>query len=73
MQPSVGRIVLFGDLDSNGQKEHPAIINRVWSGETVNLTVFPDCGAPVCKTSVPLLPEGTQAGYYWRWPDRVPS
>lgn len=70
-KPSLGRIVLFGALDSNGQKEHPAIITRVWSDECVNLTVLPDYGAPVCKSSVPLLPEGTQSEYYCRWPDLV--
>ena len=48
------------------------IINRVWSDECVNLTVLPDCGEPVSKTSVPLLPEGTtSSSFYWRWPERV--
>lgn len=71
MKPSIGRIVIFGHLSSNGVNEHPAIINRVWSDECVNLTVFPDCGEIVSKTSVVLRPEGTVAEYYWRWPDRV--
>ena len=72
-KPSVGRIVLFRSEHSNGIDEHPAVINRVWSPDCVNLTVFPDCGAPVCKTSVvqnESLTEGHQA-HAWRWPPRV--
>lgn len=75
MQPSLGRIVLFRSELSNGSHEHPAVINRVWSDTCVNLTVFPDCGAPVSKTSVVLnesLTEGDQS-FAWRWPPRVES
>jgi hypothetical protein len=73
MKPSIGRIVLFRQLSSNGTVEHPAIINRVWSDDMVNLMVFPDCGEPICKTSVHLdedtdLSKNTNA---WRWPPRV--
>lgn len=73
MKPSIGRIVLFRTEHSNGTGEHPAIINRVWSDNCVNLTVFPDCGAPVSKTSVlqnESVTEGDQ-GFAWRWPPRV--
>ena len=73
MKPTIGRIVLFRSHDSNGVKEHPAIINRVWSDTCVNLTVFPDCGAPVCKTSVTLNEdmEDANSHYAWRWPPGV--
>lgn len=71
--PSLGRIVLFRSELSNGATEHPAIISRVWSDTCVNLTVFPDCGVPVCKTSVVQnedMQEGNQT-YAWRWPPRT--
>ena len=73
-KPSIGRIVLFRSLDSNGSKEHPAIINRVWGdGPCVNLMVLPDCGAPISKTSVNQNESLTDGGqdYAWRWPPRV--
>jgi len=73
MKPSIGRIVLFRSEQSNGISEHPAVINRVWSDECVNLTVFPDCGAPISKTSVVQnenMTDGNQA-FAWRWPPRV--
>jgi hypothetical protein len=70
---SIGRVVLFRSEHSNGIDEHPALVNRVWSTECVNLVVFPDCGVPVNKTSVmqnESLTEGNQS-YAWRWPPRV--
>lgn len=72
-KPSVGRIVLFRSLESNGAKEHPAIITRVWSDGCVNLTVFPDYGEPVLKSSVTFaeISETTAESYAWRWPPRV--
>lgn len=73
MKPSLGRIVLFRSEQSNGQHEHPAIVTRVWSDTCVNLTVLPDCGAPVSKTSVIQnedMTEGNQS-VAWRWPPRV--
>jgi hypothetical protein len=72
-QPSVGRIVLFRSELSNGVTEHPAIVNRVWSDTCVNLTVFPDCGHPIIKTSVLQnedMSEGNQT-LAWRWPPRA--
>ena len=73
MKPSLGRIVLFRSLDSNGTKEHPALITRVWSDTCVNLTVFPDYGEPVYKTSVNQNEslEGSNQNLAWRWPPRV--
>jgi hypothetical protein len=73
MKPSIGRIVLFRSETSNGSTEHPAIINRVWSDVCVNLTVFPDCGAPVSKTSVVQNEDTTEGNqtFAWRFPPRV--
>jgi hypothetical protein len=70
-KPSLGRIVLVSDRESNGTTEHPAIINRVWSDVCVNLTVLPDCGEPYCKTSVELNTTGAEVIGQWRWPPRV--
>lgn len=73
MKPSLGRIVLFRSLDSNGSKEHPALVTRVWSDTCVNLTVFPDYGELVFKTSVNQNEslEGPNQELAWRWPPRV--
>ena len=73
MKPSLGRIVLFRSLDSNSAKEHPALITRVWSDTCVNLTIFPDNGIMVCKTSVNQNEslEGLNQELAWRWPPRV--
>lgn len=71
MKPSIGRVVLFRNYLSNGINEHPAIINRVWSDVCVNLTIFPDCGDPVNKTSVTLNDDLTSPNDAWRWPPRV--
>ncbi len=72
-KPSIGRIVLFRSLSSNGASEHPALITRAWSDTCVNLTVFPDVGEPVLKTSVNQNEslEGPNQDLAWRWPPRV--
>lgn len=72
IKPTVGRIVLFRspNLHSNGVDEHPAIINRVWTDECVNLIVFPDCSVPTVQTSA-TYHEAGDGDYGWRWPDRV--
>lgn len=71
--PSVGRIVLFRSELSNGIREHAAIITRVWSPTCVNLTIFPDFGAVLLKTSVNQNedPADTTQELAWRWPPRV--
>lgn len=90
--PSVGRTVIFrqGILDNltgriedaswqgtNGTRDHPAIITRVWTGDCVNLMVMFDGHTPCAVTSVCELPMLDDASYYkygttgWRWPDRV--
>lgn len=59
MKLSLGRIVLVKGIESNGQSVQPAMINRVWgTGDTsetpqgANVTVFPDCAAPLFRGSV---------------------
>ena len=58
MKAAMARSVIVKGVLSNGSDEHPGIINRAWSnGDTVdgpvgvNVTVFPDCGASLAKTS----------------------
>lgn len=72
IEPSKGRIVLYREpgFVSNGDNEHVAIITRVWTRDCVNLTVLPDCGAPVSKTSV-VFHDKDDGDYGWRWPDRT--
>lgn len=70
-RPSPGRIVLVTDADSNGVTEHPAIVNRVWSPECINVTVFPDCGTAYNMTSVLASEDGSSQPQRWRWPPRV--
>ena len=54
----VGTVVVYlagPDQESNGTREHPAIVTRVWGSgprPTVNLKVFPDCGEPFDATSM---------------------
>ncbi len=78
MKPSKGRIVIFrqsaSEAPCNGSREHPAIVNRVWGdGETpcINLTVFPDCEAPHCRTSVQHASVADADAPAWDWPQRV--
>jgi hypothetical protein len=61
-KPSVARIVLAvgGYARSNNSDVAPAVITRVFGehpdgGYTVNMTVLPDCGAPIPATSVRLV------------------
>lgn len=88
MQPSIGRMVVVSGLSSNGSLEHPAIVNCGWPANSygdgreycVNVTVFPDCGQPVSKTSVPMFESRAVAEAWHRdhrfaevvafWPDR---
>lgn len=85
MKVSIGRMVTFKGHFSNGTDEHPAVITRDWSNGgdplngsfAVNLTVFPDCGVPVCMSSVLMYDsrEAAEASGYQShrcfWPDRV--
>lgn len=70
-RPSLGRIVIYRGLESNGSNEHPAIVNRVWTPECVNLTVLPDCGTPTAKTSVLPIDPANKEATGWFWPPRV--
>lgn len=62
---------------TNGTREHPAIITRVWSDTCVNLRVFFDAGESGTRNSVtmlPALPEGTKdtsGTSGWKWPERT--
>jgi len=69
--PSLGRIVIHRGISSNGAKDHPAIVNRVFTPECVNLTVFPDCGSPVSITSQIAIDPTNQLAIGWFWPPRV--
>jgi hypothetical protein len=74
MKPSIGRIVIHRGILSNGTLLHPAIITRVWTDETVNLTVFPDFGPPSLQPSQTLIADpndGDETGFGWYWPPRV--
>jgi hypothetical protein len=80
MKPTIGRIVIVKGIESNGSDEHPAIINCAHTDAMLNVTVFPDCGTPTSKTSVPLVHDRVAAAEYVRrnpgqlvcfWPERV--
>jgi len=83
MTPSIGRIVhvVGNQASSNGADVAPAIITRVLDDGLLNLTVFPDYGAPVPATSVKLVEDEAAAralsegkGYTITaafWPPRV--
>lgn len=70
-KPSIGRIVLVTGKESNGVSEHAAIVTRAWSAECVNVTVFPDNGAPYSLTSVQVSDDNSSQPQRWRWPPRV--
>lgn len=69
MKPTIGRIVLYRGVTSNGAEEHPAIVTRVWSDICVNLHVLLDNATPVSKTSV-VQDEEMKQPQGWRWPPR---
>lgn len=82
MKPTVGRIVIFRETvwqgeGTNGTRDHPAIVTRVWTDTCVNLHVFFDASPSGPKSSVtrmPELPDGVvnSSGVGgWRWPDRT--
>jgi hypothetical protein len=83
-KPSLGRIVLV-PMDPNGNNGatcSPAIITRVWSDDTINVSVFGDsaASATVLRTSATFVDElpdtftDAQTGEQrnvWCWPPRV--
>ncbi len=61
-KPSIGRIVhVIGTDGKNGTDRSPAIITRAWGDHCVNVTIFPDCGEPVSRTSVHLYASEQEA------------
>ena len=82
MKPTVGRIVIFRETvwqgeGTNGTRDHPAIVTRVWTDTCVNLHVFFDACSSAPKSSVTQMPEladgvaSTSAIGGWRWPART--
>lgn len=83
MTPDQGRIVMAVGFRAtmNGTDTAPAMVTRVWGEEapdgsvTVNATVFPDTGSPVCISSAKLwhtedaaresLQHETMTALYW--------
>jgi hypothetical protein len=68
MKPFLGASVICVGIPSNGSSEHAAIVTRAWDSKntfdgpvTVNLTVFPDCAEPTCRSSVMLFLTAGQA------------
>jgi hypothetical protein len=59
MKPYLGQPVVVHGIHANGSVEQAAVITNAWGDKDpadglvrVNVTVFPDCGIPVCKGSV---------------------
>jgi hypothetical protein len=80
MKPSIGRIVhvLIEPAINNGTDVAAAVITRVWSDDMVNVTVLPDCGQPLYKSSIPLCANradaddrGGEQRYAAFWPPRA--
>lgn len=69
MKPTMGQMVIVRGIRSNGGVEHPAAVNAVFEGRgyadgrefSVNLTIFPDCGAVQSQTSVPFFSDRASA------------
>lgn len=53
-KPSVGRVMIAvgAAARGNGADVAPAIVNRVWGDDCVNVTVLPDCAEPRSATSI---------------------
>lgn len=48
-------VLVVNDEPFNGTTTHAAIVTRVWgdgSHPCINVTVFPDGGAPYCRSSI---------------------
>lgn len=73
MIPRIGRTVIVTGYSSNGATDQPAIITRTYSSKdtregaaAVNLTILPDCGMPVLRSSVMLFETRHEADA-WRF------
>lgn len=82
MQPTIGRVVIAtgSAAESNGAKECPALITRVFNQVddhwVVNLMLFPDAAIPRFSTSAYLFDTEDEARAYGPstgayWPPRV--
>jgi hypothetical protein len=79
MRPTLGRIVIYsigGACDpcyatSNGAKELPAIIVRVWSDNCVNLKVMTDAVHDQWVTSCGYAETPVEGCASWNWPARI--
>lgn len=76
-RPTIGRIVhvVGPSAASNGADAAPAVITRVWSDRTVNVTLFPDAAVPAVASSVPLFEDEEDAramlpSYAAFWPSK---
>lgn len=67
IKPSVGRVVLVhGGSISEDNRVVPALIQRVWSNNTVNLAAMTDYGCKIF-TSVQYSEEYSKTHMNWFW------
>lgn len=67
IEPSVGRIVLVhGSVCSDKDRHVPAIVQRVWSTNCLNLIVMTDNG-PSMYGSISYGEDHPEAGNSWFW------
>lgn len=92
MNPGICRMVVVMGTGVRGYtqpqvEQNPAVITRVHSGTCVNVTVLPDGGSPICKSSITLYADRAAADAHLQqckeaaspfvpdciafWPDRV--
>ena len=67
--PCVGETVIVHTAEQhNGSFEHPAIVTRVWSDDTINVMVMPDDGTPFAMTSAKRATDGISLDpLQWKW------
>lgn len=71
MKPTVGRIVHYHQ--AGYEEPLAAIITKVWTDHTVNLTVFYPDGATTARSSVSLVENDVPSWGFWSWPPRAPG
>lgn len=69
----VGMPIIFfpGEDDhqaKTNQNDGPvaAVVTRVWGDGVINLMAFPDCGEPICFTSVTAAAEDSPTARTWK-------
>jgi hypothetical protein len=76
MQPTIGRIVIYREIDGRG---HASIVTGIREKDAVDLTVFPSGSNPYPLVNVPYDPPRRNAENEpwseqnpgtWRWPER---